>query len=384
MSRLQHLLVIATLFVALPAAGQPAGLPPQLSRSVDRLFAPFATDTTPGYAVAVLKEGLPVYWRGYGMANLEEGSAITPATVFNVASLSKQFTAACIALLILDGKVRLDDTAASYVPVLAKYHRRDRAPILVKHLIYMTSGLPEYFTIQRKHGRSWGMNDVFTVDDAIEATISVDTLLFEPGTRWAYSNVNYMLLTRIVERVSGMRFADFVQERLFVPLKMRATHVNIDINRVVPRRAHAYNRRTGVDSESSGLGGSAGRSGWVTQPRLSPHYGGSGVFTTLEDLARWDRNFHTMQFGGQPFVELMLRPERFAHPKANDAFGLVHGEYRGLRTIWYEGGDAGVSSAYLRFPDERTTIIVLSNMGEGNSMRYARAVADLVLARSMR
>jgi hypothetical protein len=124
----------------------------------------------------------------------------------------------------------------------------------------------------------------------------------------------------------------------------------------------------------------AGRYAWATNPRTSPHYGGSGVITTLEDLARWDRNFSTRQFGGAAFFDLMHRRERFAHPKDNDALGLVLGRYKGLNTVWYAGGDLGFSSYMLRFPDQRTTVFVLSNMGDGNTTKYARAVADLVLA----
>jgi CubicO group peptidase (beta-lactamase class C family) len=117
------------------------------------------------------------------MANLDELAPITPATAFNVASLSKQFTAACLALVILDGKVRLEDTAAAYVPALAKYHRAGGPPILVKHLVYMTSGLPDYYTVPRKNGRTWSPYDQFTVDDAIAASLAADTLKFRPGAR---------------------------------------------------------------------------------------------------------------------------------------------------------------------------------------------------------
>jgi CubicO group peptidase (beta-lactamase class C family) len=305
--------------------------------------------------------------------------------VFNVASLSKQFTAACLALTILDGKVRLEDTAAAYVPALAKYHRAGGAPILVKHLVYMTSGLPDYYTVPRKNGRTWSPYDQFTVDDAIAASLAADTLKFRPGTRWDYSNVNYMLLTKVVEKASGLPFADFADRRLFRPLGMAHTQVNADFTAVVPHRALGYNPRTpGVVAQARKEGWyvreGAGRYAWVTNPRTSPHYGGSGVHTTLEDLARWDRNFHTQRFGGRAFFDLMHRRERFAHPKDNDAFGLVLGRYKGLNTVWYAGGDLGFSSYMLRFPDQRTTVIVLSNLGDGNTTKYARAVADLVLA----
>ncbi|HZF66663.1 MAG TPA: serine hydrolase [Gemmatirosa sp.] len=355
-----------------------------MTAAIDRLFASYASDTTPGYAVAVLRDGRSVYRGGFGMANLDELAPITAATAFNVASLSKQFTAACLALVILDGKVRLDDPVAAYVPALAKYDRAGATPMRVKHLVYMTSGLPDYYTVPRKNGRTWSPYDQFTVDDAIEASLAADTLRYAPGTRWDYSNVNYMLLTKVVEKASGMPFADFAERRLFRPLGMTHTQVNADFTAVIPHRALGYNRRTPAALAQARREGwyvreDGGRLGWATNPRTSPHYGGSGVITTLEDLARWDRNFYTREFGGGPFFDLMHRRERFAHPKDNDAFGLVLGRYRGLNTVWYAGGDLGFSSYMLRFPDQRTTVFVLSNMGDGNTTKYARAVADLVL-----
>jgi CubicO group peptidase (beta-lactamase class C family) len=232
--------------------------------------------------VAVLREGRPAYWRGYGMANLDELAPVTPETAFNVASLSKQFTAACLALLILDGKVRLDDTAAAYVPALAKYHAGGRPPVLVKHLVYMTSGLPDYYTVPRGNGRTWSPYDQFTVDDAIAASLAADTLKFRPGARWDYSNVNYMLLAKVVEKASGLPFADFADRRLFRPLGMAHTQVNADFTAVVPHRALGYNPRTPAAVAQARKEGwyvrdGAGRSGWATNPRTSPHYGGSGV-----------------------------------------------------------------------------------------------------------
>jgi CubicO group peptidase (beta-lactamase class C family) len=198
-----------------------------------------------------------------------------------------------------------------------------------------------------------------------------------------------MLLTKVVEKASGLPFADFADRRLFRPLGMAHTQVNADFTAVVPRRALGYNPRTPAVVAQARTEGwyvreGAGRYAWVTNPRTSPHYGGSGVLTTLEDLARWDENFYTRRFGGQPFSDLMHRRERFGHPKDNDALGLVHGRYKGLNTVWYAGGDLGFSSYMLRFPDQRTTVFVLSNMGDGNTTKYARAVADLVLGPQFR
>lgn len=326
---------------------------------VDAVFAD-VDKSAPGYAVGIVQNGKLVYARGFGSANLDYGTPITAKTVFNVASLSKQFTAAALAILIREGKVALDDPVSRHI---ADFPAQFRA-VRVKHLVYMTSGIPEYYRQPRPGGRSWD-RDVFTIDDAIAASLARPELEFAPGTRWAYSNVNYMLLAKIVERASGEPFPSFAQKRIFTPLKMTSTHVNDDVTRVVPNRAAGYNLRDG--------------GGFHRHDRLSPHYGGSGVFTTIEDLARWDANFRTHILGGPELTSLILRTMKFEHEKANDAFGLVWGEYRGHRTLWYEGGDLGFSAYMLRFPDLGLSVYVLSNLGTGRAAERGKRVADVVL-----
>jgi CubicO group peptidase (beta-lactamase class C family) len=228
----------------------------------------------------------------------------------------------------------------------------------------MTSGIPEYYQQARPGGRTWG-RDHFTVDDAIAASLGATKLDFPPGTRWAYSNINYMLLAKIVERVSGGSFSSFMQRRVFEPLKMAQTHVDDDVTRVVPNRVTGYNGRP--------------QGGYSRHERLSPHYGGSGVFTTIEDLARWDRSFQSHSLGGPELTALLLGTMRFDHEKVNDAFGLVWGEHRGLRTLWYEGGDAGFSAYMVRLPDNELTVIILSNLGSGRAAAKAREVLDILV-----
>ncbi len=142
-----------------------------------------------------------------------------------------------------------------------------------------------------------------------------------------------------------MSFAEFAQREIFAPLGMANTHVNDDLSRIVPGRAEGY----------------------------------SGVFTTIEDLAKWARSFETHAPGGPELTALLLRPERFAHPKANDAFGLVWGDFRGRRTLWYEGGDLGYSSYMARLPDDCLGVIVLSNLGTGRAAERARRVLEVLV-----
>ncbi|HYC59773.1 MAG TPA: serine hydrolase domain-containing protein [Thermoanaerobaculia bacterium] len=318
--------------------------------AIDAVFAD-VDPKAPGYAVGVVQKGQLVYARGYGLANLDDATPITRKSVFNIASLSKQFTAAAIAILIRDGKLSLEQP----VPEVEG--------VRIKHLLYMTSGIPEYYRQSRPGGKTWE-RDPFTIEDAIAASLA-QPLEFEPGTRWSYSNVNYMLLAKIVERVSGEPFSSFLRRRIFEPLGMSSTHVNDDLTRVVPHRAIGYNVRE--------------NGGFHRHDRISPHYGGSGVFSTIEDLAKWEANFSTHTLGGPELTALQLSTMKFAHEKTNDAFGRVWGEYKGFRTLWYEGGDLGFSSYVVRFPDQDLSIIVLSNLGSGRAADRARKVADVLL-----
>ncbi len=326
---------------------------------IDSLFSDFDSPDTPGYAVGIIRDGRLVFSRGYGAANLDYGIPLSGTSVFNVASLSKQFTAAALGILIVDGKVRLDDPVIDHIPEFP-----DRfGAVRVEHLVYMTSGIPEYYRQQRPGGRSWG-GDYFTVEDAIAASLAQPSLDFEPGSAWAYSNINYMLISEIVARVSGISFAAFARQEIFAPLGMSSTHFNDDVSVVVPNRVVGYNYRDG--------------GGFHRHPRTSPHYGGSGLLTTVEDLARWDRTFEDHSLRGQELTQLLLSTRHFDHDKVNDAFGLVWGEYNGRRTLWYEGGDTGFSSFMVRLPDESLTVIVLSNIGTGRAAHRARAVLDLI------
>jgi CubicO group peptidase (beta-lactamase class C family) len=330
------------------------------ARAITDVFAKFDRADAPGYAVGIVKNGRLVYARGFGSANLDYNIPITKQTVFNVASLSKQFTAACIGILIRRGQLSLEDELAKFFPAAAKYG----ASIRIKHLVYMTSGLKEYYRLPRPGGRSWE-RDYFTVADAIAASLNESELDFQPGTKWAYSNVNYMLLAEIVARVSKMSFAEFARRNIFEPLGMRNTHFNDDVTRVVPLRAIGYNPREG--------------GGFHKHDRISPHYGGSGLHTTIGDLFLWNESFYTHALGGAELTRLLESTMQFEHPKTNDAFGLVWGEYRGLKNLWYEGGDLGFSSYMARFPAERFTLIVLSNLGNGDARGYAHKYLDLLI-----
>jgi CubicO group peptidase (beta-lactamase class C family) len=334
---------------------------------------------SPGYAVAVIKDGAFALAKGYGLANLDDGIPITPETSFHLASVSKQFTGAAIALLILDRKIALADPVAKYIPEVAKYGDGLR----IEHLVYMTSGLHEYTDLPRQNGDPWATFYYFTRDEAIRDAVKPDHLEFPPGTQWAYRNINYMLLTRIVEVVSQQSFSEFMHDRVFAPLGMLHTEIDDDTTEVIPHRATGYAARSNpeVAKELASVGVIIKPGdGWVRLVRVSPHFGGSGVFTTLNDLLCWDNNWYTGSLAGPAFTELMNRRQKFQHDKDNDAFGLVWRTRYGHAMLDYSGADTDTSTYMARFPEQHLTVICLSNMPLGDAEGKADALMDLLHA----
>jgi CubicO group peptidase (beta-lactamase class C family) len=341
---------------------------------IDGLFV--RPPASPGYAVAVIKDGNFALSWGYGLANLDDGVPITPETSFHLASLSKQFTGAAIALLILEHKVALTDPVSKYIPEAAKYGDGLR----IEHLVYMTSGLHEYTDLPRTSGDPWMTFYYFTRDEAIATALRPEHLEFAPGTQWAYRNINYMLLTKIVEVVSHEPFSAFMKERIFTPLGMSHTEIDDDTTEIIPHRATGYAPRADprVVKELTGVGVAIKPGdGWVRPVRVSPHFGGSGVFTTLNDLLAWDNNWYTQTLAGQEFTDLMNRRQKFQHDKDNDAFGLVWRTRYGHPMLDYSGGDTDTSTYMARFPEQHLTVICLSNMPLGDAEGKTQALLEL-------
>ena len=363
-----------------PTPKNDGALDRQTGSEIDNLFAPFNKMDSPGYAIGILKDTSILYEKGYGSANLDYHLPVNIRTAFDIASVSKQFTAAGIALLIMHDSLNLNDPVENYLPELAKYPDTIR----IKHLIYNTSGIIDYFRLPRAHDKSWLDFYYFDNDEAIRTSLKPDTLAFHPGAQWDYSNVNYMLLTKIIERVTGEPFPAFMERRLFRPLKMDHTLVNDDISTVIPNRATPYNprnseyvrayRQEGISVRDTGT--------WMQHHRNAPHFGGSGIVSTIVDLLKWERNFFTKDFGGENFYTLMHRTEKFNHDRDNQAFGLYFGTFRDKTFVAWEGGTSGISSQIIRFPDDKIAIIVLSNMGSGEASQKANELAAILMDHS--
>lgn len=351
-------LLLTLAFDVAPAAGQAADA--RTAARVDSLFAEWNQPGSPGAAVAVLQDGRIVLERGYGRAQLEYDVPITPATVFHVASVTKQFTAFSIALLAQRGALSLDDDIRSHLPELPDLGHR----ITIRQLIHHTSGIRDQWELLAMAG--WRLDDVITRDHVLQVMRRQRELNFEPGTEHLYSNMGYTLLAEIVARVAGKPFPEWVRENVFEPLGMSASHMHDDHEHVVPGRAYSYR-------------GSA-QSGWQNAVLSYANAGATSMFTTVGDLARWLRNFETGEVGGAALIEQMRERGVLANGDTlNYAFAIVRGEHRG-RTTWSHGGaDAGFRSFVLHIPEARLGVVVLSNLASFNPGRLAHQVADVFL-----
>jgi CubicO group peptidase (beta-lactamase class C family) len=331
---------------------------------VDAIMAEHARVAGPGAAVAVIRDGSIVLERGYGLAHLEYDVPVTPATVFHVASVSKQFTTFAVTLLAQQGRLSLDDDIRQHLPELHDFEHR----ITIRHLIHHTSGIRDQWELAMMAG--WRMDDVITRDQIMALMRRQRELNFEPGAEHLYSNMGYTLLAEITERVSGQPFGEFLQHHVFEPLGMRSTHVHDDHERVVPGRAYSYRP------------GPAG-AGWRNAVLSYANQGATSLFTTAGDLARWLHNFETGEVGGREAIAQMR--ERGVLSSGDTipyAFAIMRGEHRG-RVTWSHGGaDAGFRSVAMHFPAERLGVVVLSNVATAVPQRLALAIADVYLGES--
>ncbi len=335
-------------------------LTPAEVRRVDSIFAPLDGTGRPGCAVGVSRNGVPVYARGFGMADLQHGVPITPQSIFHVASVSKQFAAFAVALLAQDGKLSLDDEVRRWVPELPDYGTR----ITIRHLIYHTSGIRDQWELLGMAGWRYP-DDLFTQDDVLDIVSRQKELNFPPGSEWVYSNSGYTLLAIIAKRVSGKSLREFSQERIFGPLAMTRTHVHDDHAEVVPGRTSAYEM---------------GPTGWkISTPTFDTH-GATSLFTTVEDLLKWQHNFVSGTVGSRALLTEAETSAKLNDGKpANYGFGISTEIYRGAKAFGHGGADAGYRADVVRFPEHGLAVSVACNFADAVPGQYARSVADVLL-----
>lgn len=357
-----HLLAYA---IAISAAGILVEAQPTASADaqVDKIFSRWNA-TTPGCAVGASVGGKTVLSKAYGLADLEHDVKNTPDTIFEAGSVSKQFTAASVLLLVKEGKVSLDDPARKYLPELRDFG----SPLLVRHMLNHTSGLRDWGSVESIAGwpRTTRVNTHAHVLDVLARQRSVN---FTPGTRYSYSNSGYNLAAVLVSRVSGTPFAEFSKKRIFEPLGMTRTSWRDDHTRVVRDRAIAYSDE---------------RDGFHTEMPFENVHGNGGLLTTVGDLLKWNENFTSPQVGDAAFAAEQQTPGKFNDGRVHQyALGLTVGNYKGVRQVEHSGSTAGYRAHLTRYPDQRVSVAVLCNVSTSQATQYAHSVADIYLGSAL-
>lgn len=362
----KFVLQIAILLVTTNGFAQAQSI--DIGRKIDSLFSNY-TISTPGVAIAVIKDGKIVFKKGYGLANLEYDIPITPQMVFHIASVSKQFTAFSIYLLEQQGKLSFEDDIIKYFPDLPSYGK----PIKIKHLLAHTSGLRDQAALLALAG--WQVEDVGTTGQILKLAKKQKELNFETGTTFGYSNTGYTLLAEIVSQISKQSFSEFTKENIFNPLGMVNTQFYDDFHKVVKNSAYSYEK---IDGK------------YVKRALNYSNVGPSGLMTTVEDLAKWTENFNNPEIGDakliSEFNKVSLldnnRPVIWAVSIGDTTYhakGQLHWKYKGLNAISHGGHTAGFRAVLTRFPDNNLSIITLSNDEHYQMLGKVLPIAELYL-----
>ena len=338
-----------------------APLPADTRARVDAVFSRWDRTDSPGCALGISQNGREVYARGYGMSDLQHAIAITPQSIFHVASISKEFAAYSVALLAEDGRLTLDDDIRKYVPEIPDYGQ----VITIRHLIHHTSGLRDQWQLLGYAG--WRFpEDLITEQDVMRIVSRQQGTNFKPGAEWVYSNTGYTLLAVIVKRVSGKSLREFAQERIFAPLGMTSTHFHDDHAMIVLGRTSAYEPRPG--------------GGWKISIPVFDTYGATSLFTTAGDLLKWMANLDAPTVGSKALVAAAQTSATLNDgTPTNYGYGLSVLTYRGLSAIGHGGADAGYRAQVERYPARGIAISVLCNAASAVPNALLRNVADVLI-----
>lgn len=357
-----------TLTPATAALAQaPASAPTETETAakVNDLFAQWDKADSPGCALAVTKGGRVVHERGYGAANLELAAPLNASTVFNVGSVAKQFTAMSVFLLAQQGKLSLDDDVRKHVPEFPDFG----TPVKLRHLLHHTSGLRDFLEMLEMAG--WRAGDVVTERDVLDMVARQRTLNHPPGEEFLYNNTGYLLLAVVVRRAAGQPLAEFAEANIFRPLGMGDTHFYDDHRAVVKNLADGYLPKEG-----------GGFRKWMP---ADDHAGSSNLYTTVQDLARWDQNFYDMKVGGAAVLGRMLAPGALNNgTQLEYAGGLYVTSYKGLKAVMHNGSTLGYQGVLHRYPEQQLSVALFCNVRGNNPDALAKRVADIYLADQLR
>lgn len=365
-------LLTVTVVFSIFSSGQVSSIEQVSSREIDQIFSSLKSAEAPGAAVLVVRHGREVFRHGYGVTDRRTLHRIEPNTNFRLASFTKQFTAVCIMLLVRDGKLHYDDRLTDIFPEFPAYGKA----ISIRNLLNHTSGLPDYEDLLMAEYPN-------TPEDKIPQILDVGVLKlleqqgsgkFPSGSEWQYSNSGYAVLAMIVEKLSGKPFGQFLHDRIFTPLKMNNTLAYEKGKNEVPHRAYGHTKD---------------KDGWreTDQSPTSAVLGDGGIYSSIDDLAKWDRALrnHTLLTAAE--MQPALTP---AQPTANPAkspagkpvsygFGWFLDPYQTHKRMSHNGETIGFLTTIQRFPDDDLTVIVLANRTDTDPEQIALKVADLFL-----
>jgi D-aminopeptidase len=329
-----------------------------LERRVDALFSPYTSPGSPGAVVAVMRGGDIELCKGYGLASIELGVPIEPRTRFRIASVSKQFTVSAALMLADEGKLKLSDPPHKYLGDLRPL------PVTIDQMMRNSSGLPDFLELLRLGGH--GLDKPARPQDLLAACVRNNHLNFAPGSRFLYSNTNFLLLGLIIEKITTKKLGDVLSERIFAPLGMNSTQLAHEIDTVIPGLATGY------------LGDF--ENGFRRAAHAYPQGGEGGLTSTVEDLLIWSRHFDQPVLSPRNLTAQLATAAPLAGGHANKyRRGVQADDMRGLATIGHGGLWPGYRTEFLRVPQADLTVVVIANLGSIDPWRQARAIATLAL-----
>jgi CubicO group peptidase (beta-lactamase class C family) len=335
-------------------------LPDSISKKIDNLFAYWNKTSSPGCAIGIVRNDSLIYAKGYGMANLEYAVPISPATIFHMASISKQFTAYSIVLLARQGKLQLDDDIHKYLSWFPDLKEK----ITIRHLLNHTSGIRDQWQLLAIAGTR--LDDVITQQQIIKILGQQQALNAKPGEQYNYSNSGFTLLAEIVRSITGQSLRKFTDSAIFQPLGMKQTHFHDDYTEIEKDRAYSYQWK-GLSSFSNSI--------------LSYSVSGAtSLFTNINELSKWVMNFYTPVAGSQADIDQLVQKGKLNNGvELSYALGISSDKYKGYRQYSHSGSDAGFRTYIATFPDLKMGFIVFSNLGNINVYEKAYNIVDLFI-----
>ena len=367
---MKNLIKIITIFICLNTTSSlfAQNSPRDIEKKIDSLFLRY-NNNTPGVAVAVVKDGKIVFKKGYGMANLEHNVPITANSVFDIASVSKQFTAFSIWLLQSEGKLTTEDYVNKYIPELPEYAKK----IKIKHLLAHTSGLRDHGALVSMAG--FFITDLMHTNQVLKMMNRQKGLEMEPGSTFRYCNSSYILLTEIVQRITGKTYAEYTSEKIFKPLGMTNTRFADNHQLIIKNRVDSYEKENGQ---------------YYHVPLMNTTPGPSGLLTTVEDLAKWVLNFEKPIVGNKKMLDEFNKPSTFDNGekvflRVIDGDTIFHAKgqniwkHKGQRIFSHGGHTAGFRTFLGRFPEHNLAIIQLSNDEHNEELGGRWDIADFYI-----